>query len=48
MILKNSSEIETDQNIKTGKDKLLSLLDTAKGFNKNFSLIYLNIKNLKH
>ena len=38
---KIKSEIEKDQNLKTEvKDKLLSLLDRAKGFNKNF---YINL-----
>ncbi len=42
---KIQSEIETDQNLKTEvKDKLLSLLDTAKGFNKNF---FINLPEYK-
>ena len=45
---KIQSEIETDQNLKTeAKDKLLSLLDTAKGFNKNFFINLPEYQKLK-
>ena len=45
---KIQSEIETDQNLKTEvKDKLLSLLDTAKGFNKNFFINLPEYQKLK-
>ena len=41
-------EIETDQNLKTEvKDKLLSLLYTAKGFNKNFFINLPEYQKLK-
>ena len=45
---KIQSEIETDQNLKAEvKDKLLSLLDTAKGFNKNFFINLPEYQKLK-
>ena len=45
---KIQSEIETDQNLKTEvKDKLLTLLDTAKGFNKNFFINLPEYQKLK-
>ena len=45
---KIQSEIETDQKLKTEvKDKLLSLLDTAKGFNKNFFINLPEYQKLK-
>ena len=45
---KIKSEIVSDQNIKTEvKDKLLSLLDTAKGFNKNFFIKLPEYQKLK-
>ena len=45
---KIQSEIETDQNLKTEvKDKLLSLLDTAKGFNKNLFINLPEYQKLK-
>ena len=45
---KIKSEIVSDQNIKTEvKDKLLSFLDTAKGFNKNFFIKLPEYQKLK-
>ena len=45
---KIQNEIETDQNLKAEvKDKLLSLLDTAKGFNKNFFINLPEYQKLK-
>ena len=45
---KIQSEIETDQNLKAEvKDKLLSLLDIAKGFNKNFFINLPEYQKLK-
>ena len=45
---KIQSEIETDQNLKTEvKDKLLSLIDIAKGFNKNFFINLPEYQKLK-
>jgi len=45
---KIQSQIETDQKLKTEvKDKLLSLLDTAKGFNKNFFINLPEYQKLK-
>ncbi len=45
---KIQSEIETDQNLKAEvKDKLLRLLDTAKGFNKNFFINLPEYQKLK-
>ncbi len=45
---KIKTEIEADQNLKTEvKDKLLSLLDTAKGFNKNFFIKLPEYQKLK-
>ncbi len=45
---KIKSEIELDQNIKTEvKDKLLSLLEAAKGFNKNFFIKLPEYQKLK-
>ena len=45
---KIQSEILSDQNIKTeAKDKLLSLLDAAKGFNKNFFIKLPEYQKLK-
>ncbi len=45
---KIKSEIVSDQNIKTEvKDKLLSLLDTEKGLNKNFSIKLPEYQKLK-
>ena len=45
---KIQSEIETDQNLKAEvKDKLLRLLNTAKGFNKNFFINLPEYQKLK-
>jgi flagellar hook-length control protein FliK len=45
---KIQNEIETDQNLKAEvKDKLLSILDTAKGFNKNFFINLPEYQKLK-